>query len=111
MFLHALSLGFDSFQPLQRYLNINVPITFVFAFANIGGDLGLCDHCPRVFHAKCVGLRAFPKGDWQCPECVRAAAGEPVLTNFLVRFIFIFESRAPFCCIFCNYKFPHIYVI
>lgn len=33
------------------------------------GKLLCCDSCPRVYHTKCVGLKAIPKGDWYCPEC------------------------------------------
>ncbi|KAK7246969.1 hypothetical protein RIF29_41842 [Crotalaria pallida] len=35
-----------------------------------GGDLILCDHCPSSFHAKCVGLKRIPGGDWFCPLCL-----------------------------------------
>ncbi|KAK1284017.1 Zinc finger CCCH domain-containing protein 19 [Acorus calamus] len=34
-----------------------------------GGNLVLCDICPRAFHAGCVGLQSVPKGDWYCPYC------------------------------------------
>ncbi|MQL77471.1 hypothetical protein Taro_009897 [Colocasia esculenta] len=34
-----------------------------------GGDLLLCDLCPRAFHKECVGLTSIPKGDWYCPCC------------------------------------------
>ncbi|KAK1291081.1 Histone-lysine N-methyltransferase ATXR5 [Acorus calamus] len=34
-----------------------------------GGDLVLCDICPRAFHAFCVGLQSVPTGDWYCPYC------------------------------------------
>ncbi|CAA7390730.1 unnamed protein product [Spirodela intermedia] len=34
-----------------------------------GGDLLLCDLCPRAFHKECVGLTSVPKGDWYCPYC------------------------------------------
>lgn len=34
-----------------------------------GGDLLLCDLCPRAFHTDCVGLSTIPKGDWCCRYC------------------------------------------
>jgi SWI/SNF-related matrix-associated actin-dependent regulator of chromatin subfamily A member 5 len=35
------------------------------------GDLLECTICPRVYHLKCAGLKAVPKGVWYCPwhEC------------------------------------------
>ncbi|KAM0949607.1 putative histone acetyltransferase chromatin regulator PHD family [Dioscorea sansibarensis] len=34
-----------------------------------GGDLLICDLCPRVFHKECVGLLEIPEGDWHCHWC------------------------------------------
>ncbi|KAG0474619.1 hypothetical protein HPP92_014305 [Vanilla planifolia] len=34
-----------------------------------GGDLLLCDLCPRAFHKECVGLSSVPNGDWFCQYC------------------------------------------
>ncbi|XXG79521.1 hypothetical protein AAC387_Pa09g0570 [Persea americana] len=34
-----------------------------------GGDLVLCDVCPRAFHKECVGLLSVPTGDWYCKYC------------------------------------------
>ncbi|XP_008779219.1 uncharacterized protein LOC103698933 isoform X1 [Phoenix dactylifera] len=34
-----------------------------------GGNLLLCDLCPRAFHKECVGLLSVPKGDWYCQYC------------------------------------------
>jgi hypothetical protein len=34
-----------------------------------GGDLLLCDGCPRVVHLGCVGLKRLPSGDWFCAFC------------------------------------------
>ncbi|XP_010940549.1 uncharacterized protein [Elaeis guineensis] len=34
-----------------------------------GGDLLLCDLCPRAFHKECVGLSSIPRGDWYCRYC------------------------------------------
>ncbi len=38
-----------------------------------GGDLLVCDECPRVYHLKCVKLRRVPKGQWLCPVCLNAS--------------------------------------
>ncbi|XP_020092860.1 uncharacterized protein LOC109713269 [Ananas comosus] len=34
-----------------------------------GGDLLLCDLCPRAFHKECIGLSTVPEGDWYCQYC------------------------------------------
>ncbi|XBI05639.1 hypothetical protein VPH35_133785 [Triticum aestivum] len=34
-----------------------------------GGELLLCDSCPRAFHRECVGLSSVPKGAWCCRYC------------------------------------------
>ncbi|KAJ6806030.1 uncharacterized protein M6B38_177175 [Iris pallida] len=34
-----------------------------------GGDLLLCDLCPRAFHKECVGLSSIPRCDWYCRYC------------------------------------------
>ncbi|CAM0908438.1 unnamed protein product [Alopecurus aequalis] len=34
-----------------------------------GGELLLCDTCPRAFHRECVGLSSVPKGTWSCRYC------------------------------------------
>ncbi|KAJ1260910.1 hypothetical protein BS78_10G268100 [Paspalum vaginatum] len=34
-----------------------------------GGQLLLCDTCPRAFHRECVGLSSTPKGAWCCRYC------------------------------------------
>ncbi|XP_042489983.1 uncharacterized protein LOC122069958 [Macadamia integrifolia] len=34
-----------------------------------GGDLLLCDGCPRAFHKDCVSLSNIPCGDWYCRYC------------------------------------------
>ena len=34
-----------------------------------GGNLMLCDFCPKVYHKNCVGLKRVPRGQWRCPPC------------------------------------------
>ncbi|KAL9336733.1 hypothetical protein Peur_071221 [Populus x canadensis] len=34
-----------------------------------GGDLLLCDGCPRAFHKGCASLSTVPSGDWYCQHC------------------------------------------
>ncbi|KAF8395308.1 hypothetical protein HHK36_019251 [Tetracentron sinense] len=34
-----------------------------------GGDLLLCDGCPRAFHQDCVSLSSIPRGTWYCKYC------------------------------------------
>ncbi|KAL5214840.1 hypothetical protein ABZP36_003992 [Zizania latifolia] len=34
-----------------------------------GGELLLCDSCPRAFHRECVGFTTIPKGTWCCLYC------------------------------------------
>ncbi|KAK7393299.1 hypothetical protein VNO78_21851 [Psophocarpus tetragonolobus] len=34
-----------------------------------GGDLILCNGCPRAFHAACLGLQCVPDSGWQCLNC------------------------------------------
>nr|DAD28616.1 TPA_asm: hypothetical protein HUJ06_030084 [Nelumbo nucifera] len=34
-----------------------------------GGDLLLCDGCPRAFHKACLSLSSVPRGDWYCKYC------------------------------------------
>ncbi|XP_010267307.1 PREDICTED: uncharacterized protein LOC104604586 [Nelumbo nucifera] len=34
-----------------------------------GGDLLLCDNCPRAFHKDCLSLSSVPRGDWYCNYC------------------------------------------
>ncbi|CAN1307965.1 Increased DNA methylation 1 [Linum perenne] len=34
-----------------------------------GGNLVLCDGCPRAFHKGCASLPSIPRGDWYCHYC------------------------------------------
>ena len=37
-----------------------------------GGDLLLCDNCPKSFHTGCLKMKEaeVPEGDWYCPGCM-----------------------------------------
>ncbi|CAL5422272.1 unnamed protein product [Camellia sinensis] len=34
-----------------------------------GGNLLLCDGCPRAFHKECASLSSIPRGKWYCNYC------------------------------------------
>ncbi|XP_057535170.1 increased DNA methylation 1 isoform X2 [Amaranthus tricolor] len=34
-----------------------------------GGNLLLCDGCPRAFHVECASLPSIPRGKWYCKYC------------------------------------------
>ncbi|KAA8518665.1 hypothetical protein F0562_016139 [Nyssa sinensis] len=34
-----------------------------------GGNLLLCDGCPRAFHRECASLTSIPRGKWYCKYC------------------------------------------
>jgi hypothetical protein len=36
-----------------------------------GGDLLLCDNCPKSFHMECLKMKPteIPEGEWYCPGC------------------------------------------
>ncbi|KAL0344557.1 UNVERIFIED_CONTAM: Chromodomain-helicase-DNA-binding protein 4 [Sesamum radiatum] len=34
-----------------------------------GGELIICNGCPRAFHAACLGLQCPPADDWHCSYC------------------------------------------
>ncbi|GAU34715.1 hypothetical protein TSUD_29570 [Trifolium subterraneum] len=39
------------------------------AICGDGGDLILCNGCPRAFHAACLGLHSVPDSGWHCLNC------------------------------------------
>lgn len=41
-----------------------------------GGEIILCDTCPRAYHLVCLDpeLEKAPEGKWSCPHCVSASA-------------------------------------
>ncbi|KAL2323170.1 hypothetical protein Fmac_027549 [Flemingia macrophylla] len=34
-----------------------------------GGNLLLCDGCPRAFHKECASVSSIPRGEWYCQIC------------------------------------------
>ncbi|EPS71022.1 hypothetical protein M569_03737, partial [Genlisea aurea] len=39
------------------------------AVCGAGGELVICNGCPRAFHAACLGIQSSPGDDWQCSHC------------------------------------------
>ncbi|KAL2992635.1 hypothetical protein AAZX31_10G058900 [Glycine max] len=47
-----------------------------------GGNLLLCDGCPRAFHKECASVSSIPRGEWYCQICQHTFLRErPVLHN------------------------------
>uniref|UniRef100_A0A0N5C749 DNA helicase n=1 Tax=Strongyloides papillosus TaxID=174720 RepID=A0A0N5C749_STREA len=48
-----------------------------------GGEILLCDYCPRTYHLPCVdpSLTEAPEGDWMCPACEEECAYEERVSN------------------------------
>ncbi|KAG5190580.1 hypothetical protein JKP88DRAFT_129977, partial [Tribonema minus] len=45
-------------------------VVFACVLCNRGGTLVCCEHCPRAYHARCVGGRHGTEvADWACFEC------------------------------------------
>ncbi|URE19145.1 PHD [Musa troglodytarum] len=63
--LHELSVSLSKDRKLSA--NENDDLCSICAD---GGDLLLCDLCPRAFHTGCVGLPSIPAGDWYCQYCI-----------------------------------------
>ncbi|KAL1190730.1 Increased DNA methylation 1 [Cardamine amara subsp. amara] len=41
-----------------------------------GGNLLICDSCPRAFHIECVSLPSIPRGNWHCKYCEKRIKSE-----------------------------------
>ncbi|RDX93310.1 Increased DNA methylation 1, partial [Mucuna pruriens] len=47
-----------------------------------GGNLLLCDGCPRAFHKECASVSSIPRGEWYCQICQHMFLRDrPVLYN------------------------------
>ena len=40
-----------------------------------GGQLILCDVCPKAYHLHCLVIETIPEGDWKCPACCGGDGG------------------------------------
>ncbi|XP_059462740.1 uncharacterized protein LOC132191664 [Corylus avellana] len=78
-----------------------------------GGDLILCNRCPRSFHAACLDLECIPEGDWQCSNCIervgpgrKTAAGESLGLGRPIVIRLTRVVKAPECeyggCVVCR---------
>ncbi|KAK2988529.1 hypothetical protein RJ640_022480, partial [Escallonia rubra] len=62
--LHELSIGLSK----QRKFSADENDDLCSICAD-GGELLLCDTCPRAFHTECVFLPNIPRGTWYCRYC------------------------------------------
>ncbi|XP_020581089.1 uncharacterized protein LOC110025141 [Phalaenopsis equestris] len=62
--LHELSISLSKGRKLSATENDDLC-----SICADGGDLLLCDLCPRAFHKECIGLSSIPIGDWFCQYC------------------------------------------
>ncbi|KAK3131359.1 hypothetical protein QOZ80_6BG0505360 [Eleusine coracana subsp. coracana] len=62
--LHELSISLSKGQKMSSRQSDDLC-----SICSDGGQLLLCDTCPRAFHRECVGLSAMPKGTWCCRYC------------------------------------------
>ncbi|CAA3000714.1 Histone acetyltransferase [Olea europaea subsp. europaea] len=76
------------------------------AICGDGGELTMCNGCPRAFHAACLGLQCLPANDWDCPFCrdkfgpCKRVAGEsrPIIIR-LTRVVKATESGPGGCAV------------
>lgn len=60
---------------LKKKENRRCPVKFNDDLCRIcwdGGDLLLCDGCPRSFHQECAGEPSIPRGKWYCRYCIQS---------------------------------------
>ncbi|KAL6603385.1 hypothetical protein ACP70R_043746 [Stipagrostis hirtigluma subsp. patula] len=62
--LHELSISLSKGQKMSSRQSDDLC-----SICSDGGQLLLCDTCPRAFHRECVSLSATPKGTWCCRYC------------------------------------------
>ncbi|XVE76081.1 hypothetical protein DITRI_Ditri12bG0144300 [Diplodiscus trichospermus] len=62
--LHELAISLSKGRRYSAKDNDNICI-----ICADGGDLLLCDGCPRAFHKECASLPTIPRGQWYCKYC------------------------------------------
>lgn len=60
----------------------------------LGGRMFCCDHCPAVYHPKCLGLSGTPEGDWSCKWCRTSDAKVSEMTAAFAK-----DSSVPKTCL------------
>ncbi|KAI3447667.1 hypothetical protein Pfo_004332 [Paulownia fortunei] len=73
-----------------------------------GGELIICNGCPRAFHAACLGLQCLPAEDWHCAYCKdkfgpgRKASGESRPIILRLKRIVKAPEFEPGGCVICR---------
>ena len=66
-------MEFETEQREYRRDNNDLPESFFTnefcQICNQGGDMLVCENCPKVYHLKCAGYTNQPKGDFICGYC------------------------------------------
>ncbi|KAJ6750179.1 hypothetical protein OIU85_000782 [Salix viminalis] len=62
--LHDLAISLSKIQKCSSQDNDDLCI-----ICADGGNLLLCDGCPRAFHKGCASLSTVPNGEWYCQHC------------------------------------------
>uniref|UniRef100_A0A0N4ZGI1 DNA helicase n=1 Tax=Parastrongyloides trichosuri TaxID=131310 RepID=A0A0N4ZGI1_PARTI len=72
-----------------------------------GGEILLCDYCPRTYHLPCVdpNLTEAPEGDWMCPGCEEECAFEERVSNNKQYCYVCKEGENLLYCTTCTYSF------
>ncbi|KAL1822636.1 hypothetical protein ACET3Z_009414 [Daucus carota] len=65
--LHEIAMLLSKGQSIQNIASSNSDD--MCAVCGDGGELIVCDGCPRAFHSVCLRLECIPTGHWHCPHC------------------------------------------
>ncbi|KAJ7972522.1 Chromodomain-helicase-DNA-binding protein 4 [Quillaja saponaria] len=85
--LHDIALSLANGQNLTTGISDDMC-----AVCGDGGDLILCDGCPRAFHSACLELQNVPEGNWRCLNC-RDNTGTGQESSSMTRPIMIRSTR------------------
>ncbi|KAK1392604.1 Chromodomain-helicase-DNA-binding protein 4 [Heracleum sosnowskyi] len=66
--LHEIAMLLSKGQSIQNIASSNSDD--MCAVCGDGGELIVCDGCPRAFHAVCLSSECIPTGHWHCPHCM-----------------------------------------